>query len=183
MDVLISTAAGAIAGFLAALVKGYFDSRAKVDDQLHAARTALYRELWRQSAVLPKWPRAQGVTCERLALLSEWLRDWYFGVGTDAADRVPGGLYLSRAARRRYGKVQATLKAVSGHAADEVLSDTDYLTVQRVLSRLRNQMTGDLLSRRGAPFRIAWCPANGETITAAAPSDQLAPNVFWAKAA
>ncbi|HET6951070.1 MAG TPA: hypothetical protein VFI47_11880 [Acidimicrobiales bacterium] len=153
MDWVITVLTGAAAGFLAALIEGYFSSRAKVDDELHASRTTLYQELWRESALLPLWPRDDEVTYGALASLSARLRDWYFGTGT--ADGVPGGLYLSRGSRRRYGKVQSALEAVSGRPADAVLSRADYDAVRTALSGLRTQMTGDLLSRRGAPFRIA----------------------------
>lgn len=149
MQVVLSTVAGAVAGFLAALIRSYFESRAKVDEQLHQSRTDLYQELWRQTAILPKWPRATDVTYERLASLCAWLRDWYFGVG-DVRERVPGGLYLSAPAGKQYARVQELLAA---HVGEGPIADQEYERIRTALSELRTQITEDLLSRRGAPFR------------------------------
>lgn len=155
MNVLVSTVAGAISGLLAALIKGYFDSRGRVDEALHETRTGLYQELWRRTSVLPLWPPAPGVTFEALHQLSEWLRDWYFGspAGADPGEaRVPGGLYLSKRSRGRYEKVQVALKERSEGKSGPI-SDADYQAVRTALSSLRTQLTEDLLSRRGAPYR------------------------------
>lgn len=61
----------------------------EIDLDLRKRRIDAYKELWTATAVLPKWPRAQGVTYESLLALSAAMRRWYFD---------GGGMYLSRTA-------------------------------------------------------------------------------------
>src|SRR5688572_2668523 len=58
----------------------------EIDLDLRVRRIDVYKEIWEATAVLPKWPRDQGVTYEQLLALSRTLRDWYFH---------RGGIYLS----------------------------------------------------------------------------------------
>src|SRR5687768_10849680 len=116
MDVVISTAAGAVGGLVAALVKSYVDSRTKVDENLRDTRLRAYREVWQQTSILPLWPRATDVSYERLHAFSVWLRSWYFGTAPEGgvdenatADRVCGGMFMSTQARKRYTKVQEAI--------------------------------------------------------------------------
>jgi hypothetical protein len=151
---------GAFGGFAVAYSKAYFDARSKVDENLRNNRLETYEEMWRAMSLLPKWPRNPEVTRGSLHAFSEWLRDWYFGTeaGTGALDseRKPGGMFLSTSARKRYTFVQeAIVKVVGSQKDDEPISDTDYQVVMTACSHLRSAMTEDLLSRRGAPFRLA----------------------------
>lgn len=156
MNLVASTIAGAVAGLLAALAKSFVDSRGRVDEALHETRTGLYQELWRATSILPLWPPAAGVTFEDLFRMSEWLRDWYFGSPLEPAgneSRTPGGLYLSRRSRDRYEGAQEALRVRTAGRTGPI-SDDDYSAVRKALSGLRTQLTNDLLSRRGAPYRV-----------------------------
>src|SRR5688572_16910516 len=83
------------------------ETRATIDLNLRELRLPAYQPLWKLTAVLPRWPRAEGpayegppVTYEDLRTFSAALRDWYFD---------QGGWLLSHAARAAYGEVQEGL--------------------------------------------------------------------------
>src|ERR1700674_417918 len=132
---------GAVVSFVVAILSNALSYRAKVDEGLRDTRLALYRVLWKKTELLPKWPRRTDVTYENLRDLSEELRDWYFG---------DGGIFLSRTARKSYGKLQDTIDGILTQPAKGEITDPDYDKVRFRLSKLRSQLTDDLLSRRGA---------------------------------
>lgn len=49
--------------------------------ELQRERIARYKELWRLTKLLPKWPRSKDVTYEDFSKFSQLLRDWYFNEG------------------------------------------------------------------------------------------------------
>jgi short subunit dehydrogenase-like uncharacterized protein len=112
------------------------DIGAQVDLDLRNKREAPYRELWRLTGVLPRWPRAKDVTYAKLVKRSAELQDWFFS---------GGGLYLSTEARSAYGKVQDALNRRP--AEDTVISDGEYNDIVDLFSSLRRELTQDLLSR------------------------------------
>ena len=109
------TAAGGsaviVAGLAAWLGKVWADRIAQtqklmqeIDIDLRTKRIGVYEELWRSTAILPKWPKATGVTYEQLLLFSESLRTWYF---------QKGGMYLSFSTHKNaYGPLQDALADV-----------------------------------------------------------------------
>jgi hypothetical protein len=132
---------GAVVSFVVAILSNALSYRAKVDEGLRDTRLALYRVLWKKTELLPKWPRRTDVTYEKLCDLSEELRNWYFG---------DGGIFLSRAARKSYGKLQDTIGGILTQQSKGEITDPDYDKVRLRCSDLRSQLTDDLLSRRGA---------------------------------
>ncbi len=132
---------GGVVSLAVTVIGNALGYRAKVDEGLRATRLALYRVLWKKTELLPKWPRRTDVTYEKLHDLSEELRDWYFG---------DGGIFLSRAARKSYGKLQDTIGKVLEPAPKGKIEGPDYDKVRLGCSDLRSELTGDLLSRRGA---------------------------------
>ncbi|SRR6266496_3596729 len=129
-----------IVSILVTLLATALGYRTKVDEGLRDKRLELYRELWQKTALLPMWPRGTGVTYQQLKKFSEELRSWYFD---------EGGIFLSRKARKSYGKLQQTIEEVLTSAEGPV-HDPDYDRVRSKCSDLRSQLTKDLSSRRTA---------------------------------
>jgi hypothetical protein len=112
------------------------DVGAQVDLDLRNKREAPYLQLWRLTRILPRWPRAEGVTYARLVERSTELQGWFFD---------GGGLYLSTEARAAYGKVQDALNRRTEESG--VISDDEYDEIVDLFSSLRRELTQDLLSR------------------------------------
>jgi hypothetical protein len=123
--------------------------------RLQVIREREYLKLWRMTQVLPKWPKASDVTCERLLQFSKDLQNWYF---------AGGGMYLSRQAQGTYKALQEVLAGrVRPHIergrlartterdrtrAARPVTDADYEAIRAKCSSLRTQLTKDLESRR-----------------------------------
>jgi len=149
--VIVSALIGAIVSYVGATLKNFIDARAKVDASLRETRIPVYKELWKKTELLPKWSRSEDITYERLDQFSSELRDWYFN---------QGGVFLSERARAAYGNLQDTIHFVLPKKEKIVLpkkekkhnlSIEDYEQVRQMCSKLRTELTNDLLSRRGAP--------------------------------
>ncbi len=138
---LTPAAVGGVVSLVVTAIGNALGYRAKVDEGLRATRLALYKVLWKKTELLPQWPRRTDVTYEKLHDLSEELRDWYFG---------DGGIFLSRAARKSYGKLQDAIGKVLEPQPKGKIEGPDYDKVRLRCSDLRTQLTEDLLSRRGA---------------------------------
>ena len=136
--VVVSSVVGGVVAFVGALAKNALDIRSKVDEQLRDLRRPAYENLWRETALLPKWPRAQ-LTHGQLAKFSEDLRSWYFETG---------GMWMSRQTQQRYASLQTVLQTVTTDKPSEPVKDADYDSVREACSRLRTDMTDDLVSRR-----------------------------------
>ncbi len=151
---------GAAFGFLGGIAKGWLESRERTDQSIRDNRFKLYQPLWRLTVAVPEWPRNLNLTGDELNALSKRLRAWYFGAkAEDAAEEkeggekkedLPGGMFLSEDARYAYGEAQEALQtAVRKHGSKKIDSATDdYDLVRTPLSRLRTELTRDLLSRR-----------------------------------
>jgi hypothetical protein len=114
-----------------------------IDTDLRNKRVDAYATLWQLTQVLPKWPRAEGVTYERLRQFSAELREWYFHTG---------GMWLSHAARDAYGDVQEAIWELPAGNPSDVLDPKHYDATRDKCSALRTALTDDLLSRREAPL-------------------------------
>ena len=64
--VIISSFVGAAVSYIGAVVKSALDFRSKVDESLIKTRTDIYKNLWKMTALLPKWPREENVTYEQV---------------------------------------------------------------------------------------------------------------------
>lgn len=116
----------------------------EIDLDLRKRRLEVYPELWEATALLPKWPRAQGVTYEALLALSQSLRTWYF---------QRGGIYLSRTTQRdAYSPLQDALAEVLKINTAGPISDEHYDVVRERCSTLRTALTNDIESRREGPI-------------------------------
>ena len=144
--VVVSALVGAVASYTLAVIQHLLDARTKIDESLRQDRLTVYKVLWERTGLLPEWPRSTTVTYEKLSHLSEEMRDWYF---------TQGGIYLSAKARKVYGNAQKAIQTVLQKAhPEEGLPKEQYEEIRGKLSKLRTQMTRDLLSRRAAP----WLP-------------------------
>jgi hypothetical protein len=144
--IILSALIGSIVSYIGSVLKNFIDVRAKVDESLRAKRTPVYEDLWKKTALLPKWSRREDVTYEHLDQFSSELRDWYFN---------QGGVFLSKRASKAYGNLQDTIHYVLCKGKKGILlkdnSNDDYEKVRVMCSKLRTELTNDLLSRRGAP--------------------------------
>lgn len=143
ITIVISAVIGAVVSYLGALLKNFMDIRAKVDESLRESRIPVYKELWIKTSLLPKRPRSEKVTYEVLAQFSVDLTDWYFN---------RGGIFMSKRAFAAYGILQDTIHRVLPKGGEGRVSDLHYDEVRDKCSKLRTELTNDLLSRRGAPF-------------------------------
>lgn len=136
LSVTILTALGA---FVGALLSHFLTQRRSLDLVVYKHREEAYKILWKKTSLLPMWPRRSGVTCAQIRTLSEELRDWYFHVG---------GVYLSDSARHSYGDLQKALNDERRPPSPEPLTTPDYDLLQDLCSKLRTQLTYDLVSRK-----------------------------------
>ncbi|CAN7749496.1 hypothetical protein LJR084_006800 [Variovorax sp. LjRoot84] len=150
---LITAAGGSaviVAGLAALLGKVWIDRIVQtqkllqeIDIDLRTKRIGVYEELWKSTAILPKWPKATDVTYEQLLLFSEGLRKWYF---------EKGGMYLSRSTHKRaYGPLQDALAEVLRIHKTGPVSVEDYETIRSRCSALRTALASDIESRREGP--------------------------------
>jgi hypothetical protein len=150
----VITAAGGsaviVAGLAAWLGKVWADRIAQsqkllqdIDLDLRKRRIEVYAELWKATALLPKWPKATGVTYEQLLQFSGALRTWYY---------EKGGMYLSRSTHRdSYSPLQDTLAEILQDNKSGLISDQHYESIRRRCSALRTALAGDIESRREGP--------------------------------
>jgi len=114
----------------------------QIDTDLRQRRIEVYKELWELTALLPKWPRDETVTYDRLLSFSHDLRKWYF---------FRGGMYLSRTAQRDgYATLQDKVAEILQGKPSGALSTVHYDTVRERCSYLRTLLTADIESRREA---------------------------------
>lgn len=143
--VIISSFVGAAVSYIGAVVKSALDFRSKVDESLIKTRTDIYKNLWKMTALLPKWPREENVTYEQVENLSKKFRQWYFD---------EGGIYLSRKAQKAYARMQDTISSVINTRRAGVIAEKDYDAIRDKCSMLRTEITKDLLSRRS--ISVLW---------------------------
>jgi hypothetical protein len=108
--------------------------------ELQRERIASYKELWRLTKLLPKWPRSKDVTYEDFGKLSQLLRDWYFNEG--------GGIFLSRTAHTAYAALQDSLTAILVERPSGGISEEHYEAVRVLCSTLRSGLAHDVGSRQ-----------------------------------
>lgn len=115
----------------------------EIDLDLRKKRVEAYAPLWRATALLPKWPRAPGLTYEDLYRFSGQLRAWYFEVG---------GMFLSRSTHRDgYGPLQDAIAGLHKQGKAGPLDETDYDAIRDKCSALRTGLANDIESRREGP--------------------------------
>jgi hypothetical protein len=108
--------------------------------ELQRERIASYKELWRLTKLLPKWPQSKDVTYEDFGKLSQLLRDWYFNEG--------GGIFLSRTAHTAYAALQDSLTAILVEQPSGGISEEHYEAVRVLCSTLRSGLAHDVGSRQ-----------------------------------
>jgi len=127
--------------------KSAIELNAQIDVHLREQRTRVYATIWKETGIVPRWPRATNVTYGDILHFSEKLRAWYFG--------EQGGMWLSTEARKAYGNLQETnTQVIAGKAVDDRLVDDDYEAILAKCSALRTELTNDLVSRRAAPAKV-----------------------------
>jgi hypothetical protein len=144
LTVVVSSLVGGVVGAGSAILKNSLSARSKVDQHLRDERLTHYRVLWKKTGLIPKWPKADDVTYDKLDKLTKELRDWYYD---------GGGICLSAQAREAYTQVQKLLnKVLVPHKGDlsKRISPEDYDSLAECCSALRTELTQDLLSRKRA---------------------------------
>ncbi|HKC92504.1 MAG TPA: toll/interleukin-1 receptor domain-containing protein [Nitrospira sp.] len=119
--------------------KGSESMDAPLTSDIQRERIIAYKELWKVTEVLPKWPRLESVRYEALAELSKSLRNWYFTDG--------GGMFLSRSAHTSYAALQDSLTAILSEHPSGVITDEHYDAIRELCSALRSRLTHDVGSR------------------------------------
>ncbi|MBK9940638.1 MAG: hypothetical protein IPP13_03330 [Kouleothrix sp.] len=122
--------------------KKVVDVSAQIDTHLREQRIKVYGTIWLATSILPRWPRATGVTYPDILRFSETLRSWYF---------EQGGMWLSTDARQVYGQLQEQIWQILPKHSDGTITDEEYDAVLAQCSALRTELTKDLVSRRAAP--------------------------------
>jgi hypothetical protein len=115
----------------------------EIDIDLRAKRIPVYAQLWKATALLPKWPRATDVSYEQLGEFSKTLRRWYY---------YSGGMFLSQTTHREaYTPLQDALTALLSSGKAGTVSDADYDEIRELCSVLRSALANDIESRREGP--------------------------------
>ena len=146
---LISALIGAGISALVITANNFFSFRSRIDENLREKRLEVYKILWKETSVLPKWPRNPDVTYKNLNELSKRFRDWYFN---------EGGIYLSTQARKAYEVVQDRISAAVDKHQHELNTpitygkNGDYESIRDACSKLRTELTRDLESRKRILF-------------------------------
>ncbi|HEV1993287.1 MAG TPA: hypothetical protein VGR03_03050 [Candidatus Acidoferrum sp.] len=125
--------------FIGALISHFLIHRRGLDLALYKQRGEAYKGLWQKTSMLSRWPQQAGVTYSQLQNLSEELRHWYY---------FAGGEYLSDSARKAYGNLQKALNDPTRAPNPKTLSPSEYTLLQDLCSKLRTELTHDLLSRK-----------------------------------
>jgi len=136
---------GLLSAAALALLNSGITARAGIDENLRSERLKAYPALWESSGAVSWWPR-QDVPRASLEALHQNLRSWYYSTG---------GLFLSEAARARYGEVQEHIEALLRHPAraTDSLGPTAYDDLFHTASALRTALTQDLDTRRRKSYR------------------------------
>lgn len=114
-----------------------------IDVDLRKLRIPVYQELWSATSLLPKWPKATGVTYVQLLTFSQTLRKWYF---------EKGGMCLSRSTHdKAYGPLQDKLADVLKTNKSGEVSGEHYESIRERCSFLRSALADDIESRREGP--------------------------------
>jgi hypothetical protein len=128
-----------IGGLLGGLLKSMTEMSTNILKDLWTNRYTSYLELWKITAVLPKYPKTNNVTFTNLLDASQRMRDWYF---------AGGGMLLTQKSKSLYFKLQEELLSNIKTPDDQTpINDTVYYKIQICFSHLRTSMTQDLLSQ------------------------------------
>lgn len=126
--------------------KAAVETSAQIDVHLREQRIKVYATIWKETGILPRWPRDTNVTYADILQFSKKLRAWYFN--------EQGGMWLSTEARKAYGNVQEMNTQVIAKGSEGAIQPDEYDEIQAKCSALRTELTDDLVSRRQAPERI-----------------------------
>jgi hypothetical protein len=102
-------------------------------------RIIAYKRLWESTRQLPRWPRDEEATYDKLRAMSQALRDWYYLGG--------GGLFLTRSAHHKFLAVQTSIEVLLQLGLSGPMAVAHYEEVREHCSALRTQLTADLGSR------------------------------------
>lgn len=119
--------------------KEFDEPAAPLAAELQRERIASYKELWRLTKLLPKWPRSHEVGYDDLRTFSLTLRDWYFREG--------GGMFLSRPAHTSYAALQDSLTAILTEQRSGGITDEHYEAIRVLCSTLRTHLARDVGAR------------------------------------
>jgi hypothetical protein len=119
------------------------DLSTQIDIHLREQRITVYGTLWKETKILPRWPRATDVTYADILGFSEKLRSWFF--------IEQGGMWLSTVTRQAYGNLQETIWKILPQRPAGPITEEDYDAILAKCSALRAELTTDLVSRRAAP--------------------------------
>ena len=111
----------------------------QIDVDLRTRRIEVYKDLWQETALLPRWPRDEKVTYADLLKFTSALKEWYFKTG---------GMYLSRTTHDEgYFPLQKELERVLNQGKDGPLSlelPNDHESIRDRCSKLRSLLSMNL---------------------------------------
>jgi len=114
-----------------------------VDLDLREKRINIYKELWKNTDLLPKFPKSKNVTYNDINEFSIKLRDWYFDIG---------GMFLSSDTHTKgYIPLQESISDLIDQDLNGIISDEHYENIRLCCSKLRTLLTNDIVSRKTAP--------------------------------
>lgn len=114
--------------------------RGEVDLDLRKRRIDAYTKIWKETAILPAWPRDPKVTYAHLDKFSAELKQWYFETG---------GIFLSYNTHHKgYIPLQEAIEMLSAKEKKSPLDKNDYEAIRKKCSKLRSLLTQDIQSRR-----------------------------------
>ena len=175
--ILIITISGVL-GLITGGISGYFSARQKlkseIAEDIRNSRKQSYKELWKLSGKMPKYPASKDVGIQKLGDLydlSVSMADWYFN--------SDGGIIMTTDTQKQYKKVQEDIETTLLKAQNDAIKEmqdedlydmdpnliqrrfiadlplrrNDYTTIRNGFSTLRSSMTDDLLSRKRLFFK------------------------------
>ncbi|MCC6411163.1 MAG: hypothetical protein IT270_05870 [Saprospiraceae bacterium] len=145
MDEIIKTTlttiiAGGV-GYFTAWLKYFADAEKSISDELWKLRKEKYQLLWVILKKMPKWPARKDFTFQNLRTLSDEMKDWYF---------EEGGMLLTTESVLAYRLLQERMAAYyeREQELEKLMDKNDYYIIINLCSKLRTQLTRDLLSRK-----------------------------------
>jgi hypothetical protein len=126
--------AAAIASFVSYRIARW-NIRKDLEVELRRQKLDAFKKLWAISQPLAKYGRAEPVTTETIAQLSQDLRRWYF---------EEGGMFLTDASRDKYFEFQESLqnaiKSQKSGAAEVTLDEATFEPLRTKGSELRTTL-------------------------------------------
>jgi hypothetical protein len=143
-EIILQIVTFILGGVIGAILKTSLDYKKEILSKLWEMRFDKYKDVWKETEVLPQYPKNKDVTYDDLSKTSTKLKEWYFS---------KGGILMSTQTRKAYGKLQEKLNEKrSAKLTDKV--DVEYEKIREEFSRFRTSLTKDLTSRNNKLYHF-----------------------------